>query len=687
MSEFFLELFSEEIPADLQSNARKELQEIFQKFLDENDIIINGKVQCFSTPNRLVVYIDKIPKEIEKKSLEIRGPSVNAPEIAYQGFIKSNKINKSQVYKKTTEKGEFFFFKKPSVKISTDELFRDNIKKLLVKISWKKSMRWGEHNLYWGRPLKSILAVFDKTILDFNLNHLQSSNKTFVDKNLEENLKKFTEFKDYEKFFKLNNIIIDQELRKDFIRKEIIKAEKKRKFKVNLNEKLLNEVTNLVEKPKILVCEFDKRFLNIPNEILVTTMQTHQKYFSTTDSKANLTNNFIVVADIDDPKGLVKIGNERVIDARLSDAEFFWDRNKSQNLVKQISKLKNINYFKGLGSYFDKIQRMRKLSAIISDELLISKEKIEIASSICKVDLMSDLVAEFPELQGVMGGYFAEAQGFEKEVSLAISEHYLPLGMDSKIPKKPYSIALSLSDKIDSLVGFFGINLKPSSSKDPYALRRMAISLVRLIVENEKNIKIRDLLNYSCKLYKEQGYEFETKKIQKELGEFIIDRLKNYLKDKQIRLDIIDGTTSSLGIDDLMKIYKKSIFLNKNIKKDFSLDALAIYKRSSNILNSEKLEELDLEGTADPVLFKNEYEKNLYKKIHEIRKYFSSVGGDENYEQGLKTLSSVKTEVNDFFDNVIVNDEEKTIKKNRLELLKMLCKSFDNYFNFSKIEV
>ena len=687
MSEFFLELFSEEIPANLQSNARNELKEIFQKFLDENDIIIKGKVKSFSTPNRLVLYIDKISKEIEKKSIEIRGPSVNAPDTALQGFLKSNKINKSQIYKKTTEKGEFFFFTKPSVKISTYELFRDNIKKLLIKISWKKSMRWGEHNLYWGRPLKSILAVFDKTILDFNLNHLQSSNKTFVDKNLEENLKKFTEFKNYEKFFKLNNIIINQELRKDFIIKEIVKAEKKKNFKVNLNEKLLNEVTDLVEKPKILVCEFDKRFLKIPKEILVTTMQTHQKYFSTIDNKANLTNNFIVVADIDDPKGLVKIGNERVIDARLSDAEFFWDRNKSQNLVKQISKLKNINYFKGLGSYFDKIQRMRKLSAIISDEFLISKEKIEIASSICKVDLMSDLVAEFPELQGVMGGYFAEAQGFEKEVSLAISEHYLPLGMDSKIPKKPYSIALSLSDKIDSLVGFFGINLRPSSSKDPYALRRMAISLVRLIVENEKKIKIRDLLNYSCTLYKEQGYEFETKKIQKELGEFIIDRLKNYLKDKQIRLDIIDSSISSFGIDDLIKIYKKSIFLNKNIKKDFGLDALAIYKRSSNILTNEKQEELDLVGTADPGLFKNEYEKNLYKKIHEIRKYFSSVGADENYEQGLKTLSSAKTEVNDFFNNVKVNAEEKTIKKNRLELLKMLCKSFDNYFNFSKIEV
>jgi Glycyl-tRNA synthetase, beta subunit len=215
----------------------------------------------------------------------------------------------------------------------------------------------------------------------------------------------------------------------------------------------------------------------------------------------------------------------------------------------------------------------------------------------------------------------------------------------------------------------------------------MAISLVRLIVENGKKIKIRDLINYSCTLYKDQGYEFETKKIQNELSEFIIDRLKNYLKDKQIRLDIIDSSISSFGIDDLTKIYKKSVFLNKNIKKDFGLDALAIYKRSSNILINEKQEELNLVGTTDPGLFKNEYEKNLHKKILEIRKYFSSVGVDENYEQGLKTLSSAKTEVNDFFNNVKVNAEDKMIKKNRLELLKMLCKSFDNYFNFSKIEV
>ena len=686
MSEFFLELFSEEIPSRLQINARNDLTQIFKKFFDDNEIIVKGKINTYSTPNRLIVYINKIPKDLIKKAEEIRGPNINAPEKALEGFLKSNKISKEKVFKKSTEKGIFYFYNKPSQKIKTYDLLKENIASLLLKISWKKSMKWGNHDLYWGRPLKSILALFDKKIIEFKLNHLHSSNKTFTDKDLEDEVKSFDDFKSYIKFFKQKGVTIDQDKRKEFIIKEINKATNQKKIHINVNEKLIDEIINIVEKPKILVCEFNKKFLEIPQEILIITMQHHQKYFPTFDSKNKITNNFIVVADCKDKKGLVKLGNQNVVDARLADAEFFWNRNKSQNLVKQVSRLKQINYFKGLGSYFDKIQRVRKLSGIISDELLISKEKIEIASSICKVDLMSDLVGEFPELQGVMGGYFAREQGFDEEISLAVSEHYLPSGIDSKVPKKPYSIALSLSDKIDSLVGFFGINLKPTSSKDPYALRRMAISLLRLIIENQKKIKLRDLINYSINLYKEQNYSFDSKLINDELGDFILDRLKNYLKEKNIRSDIIECSTNSYGIDDLLKIFNKSLNLNKNIKKDFGLDVIAIYKRSANILNSESKSKLEIVGSADPGLFKNDYEKNLYKKIHTIRKYFSSIGRDEDYDESLKTLSSAKIEVNEFFDNVIVNDQEEIIKKNRLELLKMLCKSFDNYFNFSKIE-
>ena len=686
MSEFFLELFSEEIPSRLQINARNELTQIFKKFFDDNEIIVKGKINTYSTPNRLIVHINKISKDVIKKAEEIRGPNINAPEKALEGFLKSNKISKEKVFKKSTEKGIFYFYNKPSQKIKTYDLLKENIASLLLKISWKKSMKWGNHDLYWGRPLKSILALFDKKIIEFKLNHLQSSNKTFTDKDLEDEVKSFNDFKSYIKFFKQKGVTIDQNKRKEFIIKEINKATNQKKIHINVNEKLIDEIINIVEKPKILACEFNKKFLEIPQEILIITMQHHQKYFPTFDSKNKITNNFIVVADCKDKKGLVKLGNQNVVNARLADAEFFWNRNKSQNLVKQVSRLKQINYFKGLGSYFDKIQRVRKLSGIISDELLISKEKIEIASSICKVDLMSDLVGEFPELQGVMGGYFAREQGFDEEISLAVSEHYLPSGIDSKVPKKPYSIALSLSDKIDSLVGFFGINLKPTSSKDPYALRRMTISLLRLIIENQKKIKLRDLINYSINLYKEQNYSFDSKLINDELGDFILERLKNYLKEKNIRSDIIECSTNSYGIDDLLKIFNKSLNLNKNIKKDFGLDVIAIYKRSANILNSESKSKLEIVGSADPGLFKNDYEKNLYKKIHIIRKYFSSIGRDEDYDESLKTLSSAKIEVNEFFDNVIVNDQEELIKKNRLELLKMLCKSFDNYFNFSKIE-
>ena len=687
MSEFFLELFSEEVPAKLQVNARKNLFDIFKKFFEENEVNIKGKFKAFSTPNRLVIYVDKIQKNINKKSEEIRGPSTKAPEEALDGFIRSNKIKKSQIYKKMTEKGDFYFYKRPSKKINTFDLIRENIPEILSKISWNKSMKWGNFDLYWGRPLKSILTIFDGKKIDYDFHHLKSSNTTYIDKDFEEKTKIFKNFKSYYAYFKSIGVIIDQDKRKSFIKNELTKLSNKKNLNINFNEKLLDEITNIVEKPKILLCEFDKKFLDVPKEIIIITMQNHQKYFPTFDKKERVTNNFFVVADVKDQKGFVKLGNERVVEARLSDAEFFWKRNKYQNLVKQVSKLKDINYFKGLGSYFDKVQRIRKLSARISDDLLISKEKMEIASTVCKVDLMSDLVGEFPELQGLMGGYFAETQGFDKDVSLAISEHYLPLGMEGRTPKKLYSIALSLSDKVDSLVGFFGINLKPTSSKDPYALRRMAISLIRLIIENDKNIKIRDLINYSCMIYKEQSFEFDIKLLNKELSDFILERLKNYMKDKKIRHDIIESSVSTFSIDDLTKIFKKSLIFNKNIKKDVVLDAVAIYKRSSNIIISEVNKKNEINGSPDPALFKNNFEKNLYKRIHDIRKYFSNVDREEDYIESLKTLSNSKNEVNNFFDNVVVNDNDPIIKKNRLELLKMLCKSFENYFNFSKIEV
>ena len=686
MPDLFIELFSEEIPSNLQKNARNNLLQNFKDFFEREKIIHKSEGKVFSTPNRLIILFDRIDTEIHRKSEYIRGPNINAPEKALDGFVKSNKIEKKNIFEKQTEKGKFYFFKKPAKKIQTIDLLNKNIPDLLRKIYWKKSMKWGDFDLYWGRPLKSILAIFGNIKLNFKFHHLHSSNSTFLDKEFEEKTKVFSSYKLYESYFKKSGIIIDHNKRKKFIEKKLSKISKNKSLEIKINDKLLDEVTNIVESPKILNCKFDQKFLKIPKEILIITMQHHQKYFPTFDKKNNLTNNFLVVANTKDLKGFIKLGNERVVEARLNDAQFFWQKNKSKSLVKQVSELKKINYFKGLGTYFDKIQRMRKLSSLISDELLISKEKIEIASSICKVDLLSDLVGEFPELQGVMGGYFATAQGFDKDICLAISEHYLPTSLENRIPKKSYSIALSLTDKLDTLVGFFGIELKPSSSKDPYALRRSAIGLIRLLLENKKEFKIRDLINYSILLYHEQKFEFDTKAIQKDLIEFLNDRLKNYMKEKGIRQDIIEAAISSYNIDQILKIYNKAVVLNKFISKEIGKDIISSYKRASNILSNElKDKSIELNDSTEPDLFKNKYEKNLYTKINEIRKYFTNVNKDENYENSLKILASTKKEIFEFFDNVIVNDENEFIKKNRLELLQMLCKAFDNYIDFSSI--
>jgi glycyl-tRNA synthetase beta chain len=548
-------------------------------------------------------------------------------------------------------------------------------------------MIWGNYNLSWARPLKSILAVFGNKSLDFKFHHLISSNSTFTDKEFEDKKKIFKTFKSYKDFFNQSGIIIDHVLRKNFIIKKIEKISSKNNFIVEPNNKLLDEVTDIVEQPNIIVCKFDQKFLNIPKEILIITMQYHQKYFPTFDKKGKITNEFLVVANNHDEKGYIKLGNERVVEARLSDAQFFWEKNKSQNLVKQVSKLKSMNYFKGLGSYFDKIQRMRKLGGMISDELLISKDQVELSASICKVDLISDIVGEFPELQGIMGGHFAGVQGFDKEIALAVSEHYQPTGLDSKTPKKPFSIALALTDKIDTLVGFFGIDQKPTSSKDPYALRRSALGVIKLLIDNNKEFKIKDLISYSTSLHRDQGFELSNDLSQKELAEFLMDRLKYYMKEKKIRADITDASINSYGIDHMNKIFKKALTLNNLINEEIGEDVMASYKRASSILESElKNSDLELSNTTDPGIFKNDYEKNLLKKINELRKYFTNINKDENYVESLTNLAGAKKVIFDFFDNVKVNDEDKSIKKNRLELLQMLCRTFDNYINFSNIE-
>ena len=686
MSEFFLELFSEEIPSGLQKSLREKILDDFKNLFDKN-LIKSKKSFSLSSPNRVVIVFEDLDKLISTKSEEIRGPKTEAPEQAIEGFVRSNKIERKNLYKKKTEKGEFYFYQTEAKSLKTYDFLIEFIPKILANYQWKKSMKWGEYDLNWGRPLKSILSIFDKKIVSFNFHHLVSSNSTFIDKDLEDKKKNFDNFKDYEKFFEKQGIFIDQNKRLKIINSNFSKILNKKGLKINDNPKLIDEVVNLVDSPNVLLCNFDKKFLSVPKEILTLTMETHQKYFPTFNDKNEITNQFLIVANRKDHKGLIKIGNERVVEARLSDAEFFWNKDKAQNLVKKVSNLKSMNFFKGLGNYFDKVQRMRKLGGMISDELLISKEKVELSASICKTDLTSELVGEFPELQGLMGGYFSTYQGFDKDISLALTEQYLPIGLNSRVPKKPFSVALSITDKIDTIVGFFGINEKPTSSKDPLALRRIALGIIRILIENKKNLKINDFLIYSSSLFQDQGYRLENINLQKELNEFLKDRFKYYLKEKEIRYDITEAIISSFSLNKIFSSYEKARCLNKIINNQIGLDIISSFKRASNILENEmKNNKIEIDNTTDPGIFKSDFEKNLYKKVNEIQKYYSTINNDENYEKSLSILANTKKEVFEFFDNVKVNEENETLRKNRLELINMLCKTFQNFTNFQMLK-
>ena len=682
MSELFIEFFSEEIPPNLQISARNQLHKLLVDKLSDANLKYDN-FEIYSTPTRIAACISGLPNKIKILPAEIKGPKVGVPEKVLENFAKSRSVDLSELYEKKTEKGNFFFVKIKGKEINSEEELVKCILKSLDEISWKKSMKWSDHEMSWGRPLRSILAIFGNKLLKFNYQHLEASNFTQIEENSTIITKKISNFSEYKKILKSYSIILDHNEREKIINDKILSICKKKSFKVFINQTLLTEVSNLVDRPNILIAQFDKNYLKLPQEVIRSTLQTHQRYFTLVDHKDRISNEFVVVANKKDQKKLIKMGNERVVDARLSDASFFWEKDKSLNLIKQINKLKEVTFYENLGSVYEKTQRLRKMAYFISDQMSINKEKVEIAASISKSDLVSGLVGEFPELQGVMGKYFAINQGFEEDVARAISDHYLPNSISSPVSKKPISNALSIIDKLDTLVGFYLIDEKPTSSKDPFALRRAAIGFLRTIIENNLSIKISDLIYYSLKIYSDQGVKQKNVKVIDDLTIFLRDRMKNILKEKKVRSDIIEASISSHLNDNFLELYKKTLIMNKFISKDLGKNAVSTYKRAYNILEQEKSV---FKNGPDAVLFKYQEEKELFEKINNIRKIFTLKDDKKNYETHLKLLSETKLSTDKFFENVKVNDENKDLKNNRLELLQILCTTFNSFVDFSKLE-
>ncbi len=682
MSELLIELFSEEMPPNLQINARIQLK----KILSEKFSSLNLKYKTFevySTPTRLAVLISDLPNKIKIAPSEVKGPKLGVPQNVIENFAKSKNVNINDLLEKKLEKGTFYFAKIKGKEINTEDELVRLIPKSLHGIAWKKSMKWSDYDLNWGRPLISILSIFNKKHLKFKYAHLESVNFTVVEEDTEIRNKRIQDFKEYEEFLKKKDIMLDQDKRARFISEKVQSIYKSRSCKEFIDQKLLLEVSNLVDKPRIILAKFDKIYLNLPKEVIQSTLQFHQRYFTLIDKKGMMSNEFIIVTNNQDTKKFIKAGNERVVEARLADASFFWEKDKSLNLIKLINKLKQVTFYENLGTIYEKTQRLRRLAYFISDQMNLNKEKVEIAASVSKSDLVSGLVGEFPELQGTMGKYFAFSQGFEEDVCRAISEHYLPISISSSVPKKPVSCALSIIDKLDTLVGFYLINEKPTSSKDPFALRRAAIGLLRTVIENNLTIELRDLISQCIKIYLEQGVKELNDKVEEDLLKFFRERMKNIFKERKIRADIIDASVSSHLSDNYLELYKKTLIMKKFISKDMGKNAVSTYKRASNILDQEKIE---FKNGPDAVLFKYEEEKELFERINVIRKAFTTKGEKKNYEEHLKLLSDTKLSTDKFFDNVKVNDENKDLKNNRLELLQILCSTFNSFVDFSKLE-
>ena len=687
MAEFLLELYSEEIPHGLQIDCRTNLEACFQKKLEDHNIKYKH-INVFSTPSRLCIHIEGLPTNLLLEAKEIKGPKVGSPEQALEGFLKSNKLNKKDVFEKEIDKGKFYFAKTKQQKIDLQTLFATQVPEILKTLNWKKSMRWSNHSLSWGRPLKSILCLFDKHPVVFDFHHLKSSNKVHVGGPYDEKSFIVKNIVQYFSTLKDKKIILDQEVRKKMVLEGLKSVFKKSKCEDNPNAKLVEEVTNLVDYPTALKGQFSKEFLELPEELLHLTMMQHQRYFPMKSLETNkITNSFITISNNTDEKKLIIAGNESVLQARLSDAKFFWDKNKRQNLVKNVSKLNGITFYKDLGSLYDKTQRVRQLASLIADIIGANKGDTEIAGSICKADLVSDLVGEYPELQGVIGKYFALSQGFSPEIANAISDHYLPVGPTDRVPKDKIAICVALADKLDTLIGFFGINLKPTSSKDPFALRRAVLGMIRIILDNKISISLKEIINNAKNLYLSNNVEIINDRLADDLMDFFNDRFKNLLKDKEKRLDVVDSVLSNNRSDDFYNLYLKITTIAKYIKQPDGINSIAAYKRAKNILEqNDQMVKDNIFGNPDPVLFNTEIEENLLANIQEVREYFTTPSRLRDSQKSIKMLSDVKVLTDRFFEEVKVNDDNEEVKKNRLELLFLMCKTFDNFTDFSKLE-
>ena len=668
MPELLIELFSEEIPARMQAKAAEDLKAMVTNGLVDAGLTYEG-AQVHATPRRLVLSVEGLNAKAADMLEERKGPRTDAPKPAIAGFLKSTGLTLEELTVQDDKKGKFYIatIKKPG-RAATD-VVAVLVPDVVRKFPWPKSMRWGSGQLRWVRQLLSIICSFDGEVVPFEIEGIPSGNTTLGHRFLSSRKIEVRRFEDYAQKLHKACVIVDANVRAETIRTEAKNLAFAQGLEMIEDEGLLKEVAGLVEWPVVLMGEFDKSFLNVPPEVIVTTIKNNQKCFALRDKNGKLSNRYLLVSNMVATDGgkMIVAGNNKVIAARLSDAKFFWDQDRKTKLEDLLPKLDTITFHAKLGSQGERVKRIETLAGEIAKTIKADVEKTKLAARLAKADLVTGMVGEFPELQGLMGHYYALDQGQDKEVAEAMRDHYKPQGPSDSIPVSKVGQAVALADKLDTLVGFWAIDEKPTGSKDPYALRRAALGVIRIILDK------------SLRLRMNKGGE--------DLLAFFADRLKVYLKEQGARHDLIDAVFSLGGQDDLLMIVRRVEALSKFLDSDDGKNLLAGVKRASNILKiEEKKDNRSFNGLPNPQLLIQGEERDLHRAVSAAEANARKAVENEDFGSAMTAIAKLRGPVDAFFDKVTVNADDPSFRENRLKLLNRIRAATLAVADFSKIE-
>ena len=687
MPDLLLEVLSEEIPARMQAGGSKELEKQVCSRLKEARLAHEAP-RTFATPRRLALIVPGLPAVQPDVTVERKGPRVDAPEKAIQGFLKSTGLTLDDCEQRETPKGPVWFAVKQEKGRPTADLLADLLPQALAAVSWPKSMRWDESGVRWVRPIRSILCLLDDQVVPFRFGSVESGRTTLGHRFLSSGLLTIADTQGYEPSLEAAKVMLDPVQRAQKIKDKAEALAKGAGLTLEPDDWLMAENAGLVEWPVVLMGRIDEAFTSLPPEVLRSAMRTHQRYFGLVEHGAAPATRFVMVANTESTNGdaAVRAGNQCVLRARLSDAHFFWEFDRRHKLETRVPALKNVMFHDRLGSMADKAERIAKLARALCPTIPDADPGLAArAGWLCKADLVTEMVGEFPDLQGTMGAYYAQADGEAEAVHKAIAGHYAPQGPSALCPTTPEGRAVALADKLDTLAGFFAIDERPTGSKDPFALRRAALGVIRIIVENRLRMPLRSMLDRALNRY---GIPVSHRpQVIAELLSFLADRFRVYLRDQRKRHDLVSAVFAAGGEDDLVRLLDRVEALELFLDSDDGANLLIAYRRAANILRvEEKRDGVRYDGRADPALFVEAQEYVLYGRIDEDGEFVETALEHESFVDAMATMATLLAPVDAFFDNVTVNCEDPALRRNRLLMLSQIRSTLDRVADFSKIE-